>query len=483
MRQLLKILDGVINRCFFLFALVLFLSMLFVKAMYHYEDYPYFTYWDLLDVFLVIVIFVLIWFLWKHIDWIESKLNIKWIALGYVLIALSFIYLVPLKPFSDMQHVSEGAIRIASFDMDGLKGMAYFKTFKGNIKTSLFYAIPLMILPKTIVSMKVVNVFLLLGIAYLIRRIAQHMHLRYTNMAFLMVLTFLPVFLYINHIYFELYFILLMLAGINCYLKDSKNLIITSIIFAIAYYLRKNGLILLGAVLTDVFISHPSSWKNTLVSVVISLCLFFGISFTLNQITSMCFYDKEALSYPKWNQYYIGINEEKFGFMDQSFSYDRSLEDVITRMQEYGPWKMTQILVKKTAWAWGEGTYQSGRYAFGLNTDMANEKFEYATFIEKYITLDSQFIRRFITTFSRCQYVLYFFFMTYALWRKKDPSFYRLGGVIYLGTFVALLFYELKSRYVMHCFPFMILFAICGIDLFFKDVNTYNNKKRLSWNR
>lgn len=457
--------------------------MLCVKAMYHFEDYPYFTCWNLLDVFLFIVVFALIWYLWKHIDWIENNLNIKWIALGYVLIALLFIYLVPLKPFSDMQHVSEGAIRIASFDMDGLNDIAYFKTFKGNIKTSLFYAIPLMILPKTIVSMKVVNVFLLLGIAYLTRRIAQYMHLKYVNMTFLLVLTFLPVFLYINHIYFELYFILLMLAGIAFYLKDSKNLIITSIIFAIAYYLRKNGLILMGAIIIDVIISHQASWKNTFVSVVISLCLFFGISFTLNKITSMCFYDKEALSYPKWNQYYIGINEEKFGFMDQSFSYDRSLEDVITRMQEYGPLKMTQILVKKTAWAWGEGTYQSGRYAFGLNTNMANEKFEYATFFEKYITLDTQFMRRFITAFSRCQYILYFFFMTYALWRKKDTSFYRLGGVIFLGTFAALMFYELKSRYVMHCFPFMILFAICGINVFFKDVHTYKNKKRLSWNR
>lgn len=444
--------------------------------MYHYEDYPYFTYWSFLDVFLFMIVFALLWYLWKHMNWIEEKLNIKWVIIGYVLIAVLFIYLVPLKPFSDMQYVSEGAIRIASFDIEGLKEIAYFKTFKGNIKTSLFYAIPLMVLPKTVISMKLINVCLLLGIAYVTKRIAKHLHFPYTNTVFLLILTFLPVFLYINHIYFELFFILLMLTGIDCYLKDSKNLILTSIIFAIAYYLRKSGLIFMGAVLIDVMISYQSSWKKTVYAIILSLCLFFGISYAMNQVTSTCLYDKETLSYPKWNQYYIGINEEKFGFMDQSFSYDRSLEDVILRMKEYGPLKLTQILVKKTAWAWGEGTYQSGRYAFGLNTNMANEKFEYVTFLEKYVTLDSQWLRKLITSFSRVQYVLYFMFMTYALWKKRDTSFFRLGGVIFLGTFVALLFYELKSRYVMHCFPFMILFAICGMQLFFQNLTTNKNK-------
>lgn len=477
MKQLLNSLDETIYRCFFLLSSVLLVSMLLVKAMYHYEDYPYFTYWNLLDLFLLFVGFGFIWLLWRNIEWIEQKLNRKWIVFGYLIIAVAFIYLIPLKPFSDMQYVSEGAIKLASFDMDGLKEITYFKTFKGNIKTSLFYAIPLMIMPKNIVSMKLVNAFLLLGIAYLVKEIAKYMHIRYTNTAFLLVLTFIPVFLFINHIYFDLFFIFLMLTGINVYLKTSRNLIITAIIFTVAYYLRKNGIILMGAVLIDFLISHHTSWKSAFSSMMISLVLFFGISFTLTQITSACLYDQEAPSYPKWNQYYIGINEDKFGFMDQSFSYDRSLDDILLRMQEYGPMKMTQILAKKTAWAWGEGTYQSGRYAFGLNTTLANEKFEYATFIQKYVTLDSQVIRRMITSFSRVQYVLYFLFMTYALWKKKDLNFYRIGSVIFLGTFLALLFYELKSRYVMHCFPFMILFSICGMDLFFKNLSDYKRNK------
>lgn len=480
MKKLWNSIDCLIYRCFFLFSLVLSFSLLVIKAMYHYQDYPYFTHWHLLDLFLFLLCLLGMYFLWKHIDRIEQMLSVKWMIAVYLLAAVAFITLLPLKPFSDMQYVSEGAIKLAQFDMAGFKEIAYFKTFKGNIKTSLFYALPLLLLPKTVTSMKLVNVFLLLAIAYLTKRIAVAMQIRYPKVIFMLVLTFLPVFLYIQHIYFELFFICLMLAGIERYLKNPRQLIITAFIFSIAYFLRKNGLILMGAVSVDYLIRYQDDGnrKEKLIPLITALMIFFGTSFIFNRAASAYFYDQGTPSYPKWNQYYIGINEEKFGFMDQSFSYDRSWEDVIERMQEYGPVTLGEILVKKTAWAWGEGTYQSGRYAFGLNAVMGNEKFAYATFLEKYFMLDTQIMRRMITSFSRSQYVVYFLFMTYALWKKQDKQIFRLGAVIFLGTFLALLFYELKSRYVMHCFPFMILFAMIGMESFFKN-QLFRPRKRI----
>lgn len=482
MKQLNK-LDKALSGCFTVFTLLVVLSSILFKAMYHYDDYPYFDNNNAMDAIIILLYGVYFIFIIKFAGTINHRINCKYIAMLYLVLAFTYIIFIPLIPFSDMQYVSEGSLKLASFDFDGFSQIEYFKTFKGNIKTCIFYTIPLIFLPKNIFTMKVINILLLLFIAYLIKRITEELKLPYSKLIFFSVLSFLPVFLFINNIYFELFFISLLLLTVLFYLKGLSKIVYAIIFLSLAYFLRKNGLILLISLCIDFFIRYKNkfSMQKRFSMILVFTTLIIGINVFMNTMTSHYLYDKQAPSYPKWNQYYIGLNEEKFGFMDQSFSYNRSLDDVLNRIYEYGPVKLTNILIKKTIWAWTEGTYQSGRYAFGLNTNNGNEKFYYATPLEKYIMNDTQLTRRVITSFCRVQYLFYLFLMCYSTIRNKNYDSYRIGKLIFLGTIAALMFYELKSRYIIHCFPFMIIFAFSGINSLKTDYRKLISKiKKLS---
>lgn len=52
-------------------------------------------------------------------------------------------------------------------------------------------------------------------------------------------------------------------------------------------------------------------------------------------------------SYLALNQVYIGLNEKEFGFMDDDLSYERNWDDIINRVEDYGPTKLTKIIGKK----------------------------------------------------------------------------------------------------------------------------------------
>lgn len=51
-------------------------------------------------------------------------------------------------------------------------------------------------------------------------------------------------------------------------------------------------------------------------------------------------------SYPALNQVYIGINEKEFGFMNNDLSYEINRDDIINRVEDYRPTKLTKIIGK-----------------------------------------------------------------------------------------------------------------------------------------
>lgn len=146
--------------------------------------------------------------------------------------------------------------------------------------------------------------------------------------------------------------------------------------------------------------------------------------------------------------------------------YERSLDDVIQRVEEYGAIRMTKIFAKKIHWTWMQGTYQAQRYGFGPDVDNALDKFEYETFMTKYLCKDTQIVRKIINASMRAQYMILFAGMLIVLWTKRDIDDFRILYYIIIATMLILIIYEMKSRFILHCLPLMSVLACLSIEYF-----------------
>lgn len=446
---------------------IIFIVALFVKAMYSFDDSPYFTSPTLYDLAMAIVATILFLLIVRYRDFIQQRINYKLCFAIFMLFAVLYIMLVPLKPFSDMSAVSNGAIRFSRFEFGQMLSDDYWNIFPRNILLAVFWGIVLIPLPKSIVTIKLINALLIYIISALSRSIAREYGVKYYNLVYLLALTFSPLFLYMNHIYFDLPVIFICMLSLYLYAKK-KNLVLIFAILGIGKYIRTSVSIFMLAILI-VYIFDSSARKESVkryaARAAVALLVFMVLGFGLPKLVlRACYGSSDIRSYSGWNQIYIGLNESEFGFMDNDFSYDRSFDDVVNRIETYGPVKMAKIISKKTFWLWSQGTYQAERYAFGSDVTDYSEKFEYQTFLTGHLLNSGQPLRKLINAFMRAQYMILFLLMIISLWREDNADTYRLFYYIIIATFLIMLIYELKSRYILQLFPLMLIFAVRSID-------------------
>src|SRR5574344_2007921 len=115
----------------------------------------------------------------------------------------------------------------------------------------------------------------------------------------------------------------------------------------------------------------------------------------------------------------------------------------------------SETCVKRKIFTW---------YGFGIDTDNWNDKFQYQTVITPYVLNDSQFLRKVINAFGRAQYYVLFGLSIITLWRKSSADKFRLFIYMFMATFLIMLLFELKSRYILFLFPCMLIMAIDCFD-------------------
>lgn len=443
--------------------LIIFIFAFFVKAMYSFDDSPYFAlnnWYDAIMALVVVFFFVVIYIKRK---WISEHLSYKCCFVFFMACAVSYILLVPLTPFSDMESVYEGAIKFADFRWDEFLEDEYWNYFPGNIKLAVFWGILLIPLPKKLITIKIINAIFVYIIAALTREIAKEYGLKYYNLVYLLMLGFAPLFLYINHVYFDIPVILLCMLAIYIF-KKKNNIVLAFTILGLARYVRKSvSIFLLAMIIVYIFQNIDSfsdkRWVKKIGLLLVGILLFFAVEKSTTSLVKNRFIEGNFQSYPGWNQIYIGINEEEFGFMDGDFSYERDAQDVIDRIKEYGPVRFSKIILKKTFWLWSQGTYQAQRYAFGDDVVSWEQKFEYETPLTDFLLNDGQVLRKIINAFMRAQYMVLFGLMIITLLKVKDIDCFRLFYYIIIATFLIMLVYELKSRYILQLLPFMAILA------------------------
>lgn len=455
-----KYILGIVFSVFFILALV-------VKAMYSFDDSPYFTFNKWYDFVFIVLCGTGVFLMLKNREFIQNHINFKVMFCIYMVIAICYIYLVPLTPFSDMEHMYKAAVEIATGNVRNVYQDPYWTTFGVNIYLAFFYGIILIPLPKSIISIKVVNALMVYIFIYLISDIAKEYGVKYNKLLFIFLLFFSPLFLYINHIYFDIPFLFFEILALYIY-KKQKNLIYMSIPLVFACFLRLNGFIILLAVLLSIVFKKEKIKKAKMMEMVFLCIIVFFIPTGVKKTIDMLYVPDVLPSYPALNQVYIGLNEKEFGFMDNDLSYERNWDDIINRVEDYGPTKLTKIIGKKTFWLWTQGTYQAERYAFGSDVSNELDKFEYKTVATKHLMSNDQIARKLINSFMRAQYLILFLGMVinilFSMYKKSDIESERELYYILIGTLLIMLIWELKSRYIIMCIPPMAIMAQLGFE-------------------
>lgn len=478
MNSIKKMLDFIaINTLRIVFGIVLVVATV-IKAMYSFDDSPYFTTTSKLDIVMFLFIFACFVALYKNREWIQRKLDYRICFVLFLVIELLYIFLVPLKPFSDMSAVCQGALNFSRLDWTAMLNDQYWNMFPANIELSIFWGILLIPLPKTMFSLKVLNVLMIYVIVFLTRKIAEEYRVKYYNIVYLLTLFFVPLLLYANHVYYDIPFLLLCTLALYVD-KKYENIILTCIILGVAGFFRKNAYIfLIGICMVYIL----KKWETKKVKEIV-IKMFIGISFFLivskgpSKVVDAVFAVDDFQSYPFWNQIYIGLNEAEFGFMDNDFSYERDFKDVIERIEAYGGNRVAKILFKKTFWLWSQGTFQAQRYAFGGDAICWEDKFEYETILTKYLMCDDQVLRSICNSFMRAEYLLVFSLLVLSLFMDRNVNEFRLLNYIMIGFFLVLLIFELKSRYIFPLLPIMLLLGGNSVGVIEMYIDVFSSKQ------
>lgn len=462
--------------------LCLLLCGLVFKAMYNFDDSPYFTFPNLPDLLCFIVIGAVFFCIIKYSDIIEARLNYIVLTVVFAGAALFYIFMVPLVPFSDMAHVSEGAQLIGDGNIAQIIETSYLQFVVKNLKVSLFYGFFAWVFVNSVLTFKILNIVLYILIAYYISKICNNYKFKYPKMIYAVVLGFLPLFLYSNHIYFDIPVLFFCTLALYFYSRDfsGKSMMIAMALLGFACCLRILALIPAIAILIDYILRNYktifAAFNKSQLYLLIAVLFIIGLPMACDGIVKTAFKVNSDSEESIWTNFYVGANEEEFGFTVAEFDEVRDFNDVAERIGSRNFIENLALYTKKALWGWTQGTYQAQRYAFGQDAQGWQEKFEYETPVTQHLLKDSSASRQAINSFARVQYMYLLALMVIGMWSVKNISSKRVFYVYLFGTFIVMIFYELKSRYMLPCLPIMVLLAADGIN-FLKRYAVFNHEK------
>lgn len=434
-----------------------------VKAVYCYDDSPAFVQngvWDAITLSVIIVL-LLLGIHWRDI--LNRHISAKCSIAIYCVIAVLFILLVPLKPFSDMQQIYDGAIEIAKGNLEYFHQNAYFMQYPNNMLITLIYGGILFFFPKNAIVLKLLNILMVVGTVIISEKILQiYWKNSYRNLFYVYGLSLVSVLLYVNHVYTDLIFVFFSLLGIYLYLKKPERIWYVIVIFGALYFIRPQAVFYVIAIVIHYLIKYKAGYARKIMHVLCGVVLFFGCRYVVTYGIETPIIGDIDHSMPAASYVYMAFNEEEFGFQDGSHDLNRKFSDVVDRLQGYDKETLLKIIGKKLEWTWTEGTYQAQRYAFGENSD-TQDKFEYATPVTGHCLDSGQRWRNILDSFMRNQYLI-LFALTIPMFWKKNRGKYDIFVMLFAANMVFYVFWEIKSRYLLPLYPLMFIASFITMD-------------------
>ena len=206
-----------------LMSLILFTG-LFIKPIYICAlDKPDFISNKWHDYAMMLIYAIILFILFRKRK-IFNKIPFQITVILYFLLGLFYIYEFPLMAFSDMGQIYEAALQVAHGDFLSFQSNPYFATYPNNVVLALLYGGILWIFPETVVTLKVVNIILLISIIVIAEQMVQiYFPNQYRNLFYIFAFSFLPAFLYINHVYSDIPFTFLTVLAMYLYLKNKSS--------------------------------------------------------------------------------------------------------------------------------------------------------------------------------------------------------------------------------------------------------------------
>lgn len=112
-QKLYGIAGKIVKTVCFTLCVLFFAAAFFIHARYDYGDFPFFERNHLEDYMMLLVCYLVLAVLYRKRDLAETLINKKVCTVIFMVTAISFIILLPLKPYSDMGEIYHIGLEIA----------------------------------------------------------------------------------------------------------------------------------------------------------------------------------------------------------------------------------------------------------------------------------------------------------------------------------------------------------------------------------
>jgi len=491
---------------FFVYVLAAFLifvltSSLIVRAeycAYKYRDNPAWVRQDFFSLIIFAVLLLSFYLLMNlvchRLDRFQRENIVFWVLFCSALLQTIFVLVLPVKQFADQDAVNIIAMNVINNDFSHFQKGGYLYVFPNNVGITLFLSLLYRILSYPLLLPKLLNVCCSVITSYLTFRIYEEAvdreNRRQSGSYAVLVFSafFIPAILLNNLVYNDVYSTTLFAGAVlNAikYINNRKNkyLIYTGILISAGDFLRQLGAIFLLAVTIYFIVKKVRLTKAFAFLLTVVLCLRLPLS-AINTFYLASGKISEPLgknSIPIYMWINIGMSPRKFGYWDDSFSYniyfyegewdkEKSSEIYKSLIKEKirsdGISGIANTYLKKNIWLWTEGTYQAEYYGFGswgyLYPTAATRMVENNRFLRdqtRWVLHESNFLILFLSFTGLIASIL------------RRQSYPLLLPVITILGFIGFYtIWEIKPRYIFPCYPYLILLSCYGLTVLYSII-------------
>jgi hypothetical protein len=461
---------------------------------YKYYDCPAWTNQDaaflIICAILIMAVVILFYIMSKHLIRYDRKHVIFTTVFLSITVQILFVLFFPAKQFADQDIVNRIAYEVIEGNFQAFDKTGYLYQYPNNIGITLLLSIIYRIFPYNMMVPKLLNIAFSTVTSILIFKIYEELFSQSKNNFGILILScfFPPMNMLNNLVYNDIYATTLFLGAVYCSIKFTKSkswysLLFARILLTAGNFLRQVGALFLLAILLYFIIEKVSIIKSIaffcLVMIACRVPLFLVNYYLIEneKITEQIGLNSAPIH--MW--IHMGMNEEKFGYWDDSASYNiyicqgqyskersrqiyRSL--INKRIKEKGFNNLATVYTKKNIWLWTEGTYQAEYYGVGswghLYPTIATTKLDSSVRFR-----DS--IRWSLHVINILMFCLIFVGLINCVIKKTS---YRLllPAIVVIGFICFYTIWEIKPRYIYPIYPYLILMAYYGVSIVTENI-------------
>jgi hypothetical protein len=457
---------------------------------YRYGDNPVWTDENpvtlALSVLLTLLVLFLVYRLGKYLERFGRR-KVLFTILGLsALVQALFILSFPAKQFADQDIVNRISLQVITGNYKNFQAKGYLFRYPNNVGITIFLSLVYRLLPNSLLAPKLLNVVFSTVTTYFIFRIYEEIPFPNKDKGLgLLILSgfFIPMILLNNLVYNDVYATTLFTGAAYYAVRFAGTrrwpyLALSGIFILMGDFLRQVGLILLAAV-SVYYIARRIPVIRVIAFLAAVLTLLSLPMWIVNTYLMRAGVISEPLgknSIPIHMWINIGMNEKKFGYWDDGYSYNiyirqggenkkRSMEIYMRLIRQYLQTRkltgIARVYAKKNIWLWTEGTYQAEYYGIG------SWGYIYPTLASEYVKNNQPFrdSARWVmhVTNLALLFLIFLGLLRSIQYRQGYP--FLLSAIIFLGFICFYTVWEIKPRYIFPVYPQLLLMSYYGLGI------------------